>query len=427
MYGIIKKKLTERKKPVNVCIVGCGWFGGGLIRELLRIKKISPRVIISKSSQKSAAFLSSLGVSEKDILFAENLEEFKKASSLPGCIISTNIDIISGFNDIDVVFEATGDPLAGAKAALNSINKGIDFVTVNVEMDATIGLAIAKAAEKKGVIYSLCDGDQPGCLSRLINEVASYGLEPRIAGNCKRFLDVYQTPEGVKPFVPKGQNPFLTCSFADGTKQAFELASAANAFGFSLFKRGMIGLSTKKQDLIKDFDSAVNLKSLNSGYVDFVMGINGIDQEGGIFVIARSDDEKVRSDLKYLKKGDGPFYLFFRDHHLCYFESASSIAEAALLKTATMAPKEWRVDVIAVAKRDIKKGQKLDGIGGFDCYGVIEKADISRAENLLPMGLAGFATAKADIKKDSPITYSDVILEDNIATQLRKEQDSLFK
>jgi predicted homoserine dehydrogenase-like protein len=84
-------------------------------------------------------------------------------------------------------------------------------------------------------------------------------------------------------------------------------------------------------------------------------------------------------------------------------------------------------DVITVAKRDLKIGEVLDGIGGFTCYGVIENSGICHPQELLPMGLAEGCSLKRDISKDQVITYADVELPPGrLCGKLRAEQDSLF-
>jgi len=95
----------------------------------------------------------------------------------------------------------------------------------------------------------------------------------------------------------------------------------------------------------------------------------------------------------------------------------------ALFGISTIYPKGRYADVFTVAKRDIEVGRKLDGIGGYDCYGLVERADIVQKEDLLPMGLAEYATALTKIKKDTPITYDMVDVADNEAFKLRKEQE----
>ena len=421
MYGLLKKKLEERKKPVSVAVVGCGWFGAGVVRELFRIRGMRVSAIISRTPARAAAVYAECGVPEKEVLAAGDSGPVPTKKR----ILSSDIEIIRQPKGIDVVFEATGSVLAGAQAALAAVESGKHFVTVNSEMDATIGLRLASIARENGVVYSNSDGDQPGCLARLINEASMMGFRPRVAGNCKGFMDVHQTPKGVLPFVPKGQDPVKSCSYADGSKQSVELAVVANAFGYPPRKRGMFGPVTTKQGLVSTFGGLADLKSEGPAFVDYVMGINGVDQGAGVFVVASREGERIRSDMEYMKKGKGPDYLFFRDHHLCYLEAASSIAEAALFATPTLAPKGRHAEVIAIAKRALPAGQRLDGIGGHDCYGLIERADIAAQENLLPLGLAGFATLKQDVPKDAPLAYPLVELEDNPAVRLRKEQERM--
>ncbi|MBW2983758.1 hypothetical protein KY361_01440 [Candidatus Woesearchaeota archaeon] len=425
MYKLITQKLKEREKPINVAIVGCGWYGSGVAKELHRIPGMLPKVLINRTIEKAVAAFLEMGINKNDIAVVHNSKELSLAQNSAKYIAFSDFELIKELKGIDVIFEATGNILAGAKAALDSIEAGIHFVTINSEMDATIGLRLANLAAEKGIVYSNSDGDQPGCLARMLNEVIAWGFEPRIVGNCKEFFDMYQTPLGVKPFVPKGQDAFKICSYTDGTKQSFELAVVGNAFGYHPLKRGMYGPRTLKKDLIKTFDDLVNLKSLKGGHIEYTLGTCEPNQGGPVFIIACSEDPRLKADMKLLKKGEGPHYLFFRDHHLCSIETPSTIAEVDLFNIPTLSPKGRYVDAVAIAKRDLKPGQKLDGIGGYDCYGVVERADITAKESLLPIGLVGFATVKKKIPKDTPITYDMVDVSDSLIVKLRKEQDQL--
>ena len=75
----------------------------------------------------------------------------------------------------------------------------------------------------------------------------------------------------------------------------------------------------------------------------------------------------------------------------------------------------------------MKKGQTLEGIGGKDVYGQIISHIDQRKKNLLPIGLITKKTKlKVDVKKDEPITYDMVELEeDQVIIKLRKKQDEL--
>jgi predicted homoserine dehydrogenase-like protein len=78
---------------------------------------------------------------------------------------------------------------------------------------------------------------------------------------------------------------------------------------------------------------------------------------------------------------------------------------------------------MAVAKKDLRAGERLDDFGGFTFYGVIDRAEEAQRENALPVGLAPYARMKRDLPQDHLITWEDVTLEDNLLVRLRCEQD----
>jgi predicted homoserine dehydrogenase-like protein len=127
--------------------------------------------------------------------------------------------------------------------------------------------------------------------------------------------------------------------------------------------------------------------------------------------------------------GDGPLYAFYTPYHLCNFEVPITAARAALFHDAAITPKGAPVcEVLTCAKRDLRAGEVLDGIGGFTAYGVLENADCFRAGECLPMGLAGGCQLTRDVVRDEPIKYSDVqIPAGRLADRLRREQDDAFR
>jgi predicted homoserine dehydrogenase-like protein len=84
-------------------------------------------------------------------------------------------------------------------------------------------------------------------------------------------------------------------------------------------------------------------------------------------------------------------------------------------------------DVITVAKRSLNAGEVLDGIGGFTSYGMLENTPVSRAENLLPMGLSEGCRLKREVARDQAITFADVEMpKGRLCDSLWKEQELLF-
>ncbi|OGW79987.1 MAG: hypothetical protein A3G33_04950 [Omnitrophica bacterium RIFCSPLOWO2_12_FULL_44_17] len=426
---LIKEALRKRKKTVNVAIVGCGWWGCGVAKYLYKMDFMHPRVLVDKEIDKCIQTYLDVGVYKNQILRIENAKDINKANEYRHIVISDLSlfgELLPKLN-VDVIHEAIGEVLPGAQVAMMAMENKLPFTTINSEMDATIGLILSQKAEQKGIVYTNSDGDQPGCLARMLDYIIGWGFEPRIIGNNKLFLDYYQTPEGVMPWVPKGGNPYVLSSAADGSKLALELSVVANAFNYPPLKRGMYGPEAKKSDLISVFDRLVNLNSLDGGHIDYTLGTTEPNMGGPVFVVAYTQDSRLQAEMKHYKKGPGPYYLFFRDHHIGSIEAPSTIAEASLFGSASLCPTVWCSDVITLAKRDLKAGKRLDLMGGYDYYGLAEKADIAISEKILPIGLAEFATLTCDVKKDAVITYDMVELEDNLATQLRKEQDALIQ
>jgi predicted homoserine dehydrogenase-like protein len=127
--------------------------------------------------------------------------------------------------------------------------------------------------------------------------------------------------------------------------------------------------------------------------------------------------------------GPGPNYVLYRPYHLCSLETPLSAAMAVLDHKATIAPIKGLVsEVVTVAKKDLKAGENLDGIGGYTVYGTLERAEVAKDLNLLPVGLVSRDTIlKQAVKKGDLITYDMVELnEDSLLLQLRKLQDKMF-
>ena len=67
-------------------------------------------------------------------------------------------------------------------------------------------------------------------------------------------------------------------------------------------------------------------------------------------------------------------------------------------------------EVVVIAKRDLRAGEELDGVGGYASYGMIDSTEAARAENLLPMGLSEGCTVVRPVAADRAVTFADVEL-----------------
>ena len=148
---------------------------------------------------------------------------------------------------------------------------------------------------------------------------------------------------------------------------------------------------------------------------------------GGVFITVRIEDERIRSDLEYLKVGKGAYFTFFRPYHLWFLEAPLSFARAYLYRQRTLVPMNKPVaEVMCTAKKDLNPGEKLDTFGGYTFYGIIDRAAEAQRLNALPVGLAPGAKVKKQVLKGDIITW-DVVELDETSTlvKLRRMQDEI--
>ena len=203
----------------------------------------------------------------------------------------------------------------------------------------------------------------------------------------------------------------------------FEMACLSNATGLIPDVRGMHGPKANVNQLPRIFSLKAQGGILNKkGVVDFALG----DVAPGVFLVYTSPLKIIRDELKYLLFGDGPNYLLYRPYHLTSIEAPLSIAKAYFQKEPTIVSKNGLVsEVVTYAKKDLKAGEVLDGIGGYMTYGLIDLYQVSKEESLLPLGLSEGCILESDIEKDQPITFEDVrLVENSMILRLRRMQDN---
>jgi predicted homoserine dehydrogenase-like protein len=427
---ITDKLLSERQKagiPIRVGMVGAGAMGKGIARQILKYVEGMDLVAVSSRTLSSAQkAYQDAGVN--DFLVVENKDQLQEAIEQGRPAIAENASALCQAEGIDVVVEVTGSFEFAASLALETIHNKKHFVTMNAEMDGTVGPILKAYADKAGVMYTNSDGDQPGVVMNLFRSVKGMGLRPVLCGNIKGLQDPYRNPTTQEGFAKKwGIKPFMAASFADGTKISYEQGITANATGMRVAKRGMHGPSVKSGTPIEETIHLFPLEDLleGPGIVDYVIGAA---PGPGVFVLATTDDDVQKYSLNMYKMGEGPLYCFYRPFHLCHFEVPNTIARAVLLNDATIAPLGApMVEVISTAKIDLEAGQTLDGLGGYTLYGQCENAHTASAQRLLPFGVAEGCKLKRNIARDEVLTYDDVELPTGrLIDKLRAEQETLF-
>jgi predicted homoserine dehydrogenase-like protein len=456
MLGLNKKlkDFAREGKNIKVGLAGLGQMGRGLLSQIRELEGMEVLALADLDIEKTKKTLSDLGVCGDDYLFlssknnsteepieisgiklTKNIFNSKANDSIEAAIssgkliYSDSLSILFDIDKIDIIVDATGNPETGAYIALNTIAAAKKhLVTLNVEMDVTIGPILRDLAKECGVIYTLSAGDEPPAAKELFDFIDSLGMEVIAAGKGKNNpLDREANPTSLAEYASdKGSNPYMMTSFVDGTKSMVEMACLSNATGLKPDCRGMHTVRADKGELL----DILKLKKQggildNIGIVEFVIG----DLAPGVFLIYTTKNKILAEELKYLLMGSGPNYLIYRPYHLTSIETPISIARAFFYNEPTMIPAGGLVsEVVTIAKKDLKAGERIDRIGGYMIYGLIDKYDIAEEQGLLPIGLSEGAMLKNDIEKSRPISYDDVDLAGgSLVHTLRKIQDSQGK
>lgn len=427
---IVDKALEQRQaadNPIRVGMVGAGFMGRGIALQIINVVPGMELVAVSNRHLEGARRAFSEAGAES-IHGAATVDQLERNIADGKFSITEDASLIAQAENIDVLIEVTGSLEFAAGVVLEAIKHKKHIVLMNAELDSTLGPILKTYAGREGVVYTNVDGDQPGVIMNLYRFVKGIGVRPVLCGNIKGLQDPYRNPTTQEAFAKKwGQKSHMVTSFADGTKISFEQAIVANATGMRVAKRGMHGPTVPSGTPVAESVNWYPLDDLleGPGIVDYVVGaVPG----GGVFVLGTHDHPVQKHFLKLYKVGEGPLYCFYNPYHLPHFEVHNTIARAALFQEAaveSLGPPY--VDVITIAKTDLQAGQTLDGIGFYMTYGQCENADVVKAQNLLPMGIAEGCVLARDISKDQAITYDDVVIpEGRLIDKLRAEQNEYF-
>ncbi|WP_316176001.1 MULTISPECIES: NAD(P)H-dependent oxidoreductase [unclassified Bradyrhizobium] len=419
-------------KPVRVALIGAGKFGSMFLAQVPHVAGLEVPVIIDLDPERARDACRTVGWSAELIARTNFSPDGSKATG----------------EGIDVVVEATGNPAAGIRHARAAIKAGKHIVMVNVEADVLAGPLLAEEARKAGVVYSLAYGDQPALTAELVDWARATGFHVVAAGKGTKYLPAYHdvTPDGVWQHYgltageaqSAGMNPQMFNSFLDGTKSAIEMAAIANATGLDVPTDGLLFPPCGVDDLphvLRPRDRGGVLE--RSGMVEVVSSLERDgravfrDLRWGVYVVLEAPNDYAADCFRqYGLKTDasGRYAAMYKPYHLIGLELNVSVLSAALRREPTGQPLGFRGDVVAVAKKDLRAGEMLDGEGGYTVWGKVIPARKSLQLGALPIGLAHRVKLTDGVAYGSVVRWSDVDVDDMdkdiVAT--RKEMERTF-
>ena len=368
MVDTALKEREELGNPIRVGMVGAGATGRAIALQLgtpapgIRLLAIANRTI----EHGERAFREA-GLTEWSRVATTQEAEAAINSGKP--VLTEDFRALTSCSNIDLIVEVTGTIEPALQVVLDAFEHGKHVVLVNAEI------------------------------------LRSLGLRPVAAGNLKGMVDYYRTPETQRAFAEENdQDSKKVTSFADSTKLSMETTVLANATGFRVGRRGMYGPACGYVREMANLLPAEEM--LSTGLIDYALGAA---PHTGAFVIVHEESPLKKAQLAYYKLGDGPFYVFYTPYHLPHIQIPSTIGRAVIHHDPTVAPLAGPIcEVVAVAKRDLKAGVRLDGIGGFCSYGLIDNRVAARTMAALPIGLSEGCVMQRNVSKDEVITFDDV-------------------
>jgi len=439
-------RLRERDaqgKPLRVGLVGAGKFGAMYLAQVPKTPGLHLAGIADLSAANAKVNLQRVGW---------NLARYS-AASLDAAFSSglTHVgddwEALIAHPLIDIIVEATGNPIAAVEHALTAFKHGKHVVMVTVEADAMCGPLLARRAKEAGVVYSLAYGDQPALICDLVDWARASGFNVVAAGRGHKWLPhfVQSTPEtvwgyyGLTPEQAKtgGLNPKMFNSFLDGSKPAIESTAVCNATGLTPAPYGLLFPPASVDDIpnvMRPISEGGHLH--HKGQVEVISSLETdgrvipYDIRFGVFVVFEGETEYIRNCFKeYMVRTDasGRYACLYKRWHLIGLEVGISVASVGLRGEPTGCPTGFRADVVATAKRDLKAGENLDGEGGYTVVGKLMPADASLKIGALPLGLAHNVKLLKPIVSGQPIRWVDVkVDESSYAVKVRREMEKLF-
>ncbi|MBM3555868.1 MAG: flagellar biosynthesis protein FlgA [Alphaproteobacteria bacterium] len=438
LHALLMRREAE-KRPLRVGLIGAGKFGTMFLAQALRTPGLHLAAIADLDPARARRNAVAAGWPRERLAARNAAEAIKRGATWVG---DEAAKLLAA--PLDVVIEATGDPRIGIRHALGAFASGMSVVMVNVEADALAGPLLARRARAAGVVYSLAYGDQPALICEQVDWARAAGFRVIAAGKGTKYLPTYHasTPDTVwghygitaEAAAAGGMNAQMFNSFLDGTKSGIEMAAVANATGLTPAPDGLAFPPLGVEQLAFGLRPRAEGGQLHhKGQVEVVSSLERdgrpvpIDLRWGTYVVFEGESDYVRRCFKeygLITDPSGRYSALWRPYHLIGLELGISVASVGLHREATGAPTGFRADVAATAKRDLKRGEVLDGEGGRTVWGKLMPAKASLKTGALPLGLAKGVKLKRPVKQGAQVTWSDVTIDPaDDAVAFRREME----
>ncbi|MDR6583863.1 putative homoserine dehydrogenase-like protein [Herbaspirillum frisingense] len=438
------KALAAQGKPVRVGLIGAGKFGSMFLSQVPRTPGVHLLGIADLSPARAQAALQRVGW----VAGQYGARSWEEALRHGSTFIQDDAEALIAQPQIDIIIDATGSPAAGIRHALLCCAHRKHIIMVNVEADALAGPLLARRAAEAGILYSMAYGDQPALIAEMVDWARTSGFDVVCAGKGTKYLPQYHqsTPDTVwghygfsEEQVAGGDfNAQMFNSFLDGTKSALEMAAVANACGLHPADSGLAFPPCGVDDLPTLLRPRADGGLLpHAGTVEVVSSLErdgrpvSRDLRWGVYVTFEAPTDYVRDCFaQYGLRTDasGRYASMYKPYHLIGLELGYSVASIAVRGQPTGSTLGFNGDTVAVAKRDLQAGERLDGEGGYMVYGKLMPAAASLNHEALPIGLAHGIVLRRAVAAGQTLSWADVSIDDSReAIRVRRDMEALFR
>lgn len=448
LYAMLQKRHAAQD-PIRVGLIGSGKFGSMFMSQVRHTQGMHLLGIADLSAARAREAMANTGWPVDEAVAAS----FDEAMRTGQTCITEDVEALIRFGGLEVVIDATGSPAAGIRHALLAAENGCHMIMVNVEADVLAGAYLARTFASAGLVYSMAYGDQPALVCEMIDWARTCGFRVVAAGKGTKYLPSYaaSTPDtvwdhyGLTPeeAAKGGMNPQMFNSFLDGTKSALEMAAISNASGLVAPREGLLFPPAGVHDLPEV------LKPCAAGGVleqpGMVEVVSSLERDGrqvigdlrwGVYVTFEAAEEQGRGadyirrcfrEYQVVTDRSGRYATLYRPSHLIGLELGISVASAALRHEPTGATADFVSDVVAVSKKDLAPGDRLDGEGGYTVWGRLARAADSLAAKGLPIGLADGMTLRRRVPAGQVVSWDDVDFVESQAVTVRRAMEETHR
>jgi predicted homoserine dehydrogenase-like protein len=456
------RRYAGLKEPICACLVGGGAFGQSFLAQARFIRRITARIAVDLTAEAAGVALAAAGFAKADIRLCTTPQEAKAAFDAGHAVAAGSLDTVIGL-PFHILVEATGHPEAAAMHALQAIDAKRHVLLVTKETDSVAGPMLARLAREAGVGVTPVDGDQPALLIDLVTWAETLGFDILCAGKSSEYDFVFDaatggvTSNGRDAHLPDlaewwsasgralrdvsaGRANILARAYPlKAVPDLCEMTLVANACGFGPDTPPFHAPVARVPEVaaLLSLDKRHGLLS-GRRRLDVFHHLRAPDEAsfaGGVFVTIACQDRaswQVLAEKGHVVSADGASAMIYLPRHLLGVEAATSVLDLAGLGRSTY-PDDYapRLDLVAVATRDLPAGARLDAVGHHHTIDGVtaEMRPMSplAADRTTPYYLVANRVLARPVARGAAIRLSDLeIATDSPLLTLRRKQDKAF-